>query len=136
MAGVPEGNWKEHPNYIGGSESSSFYKANIMFFIKNEDDSDLAGKYHYEIRAIKGIVEKPQRGVGILLISKTADLTYLNYPTFYITESINAGMFTQGDGEYTITVFIQNPEGIWSDAISFQFDTDAEHGWDSKAIWT
>lgn len=75
------------------------------------------------------------RGIGDLVMSMSiASPNYYpantNY-TFVITDS----NLTKGDGAYRISLYAMNVDGIWSDAVAFEWDGEIATGWD-KGIWT
>lgn len=74
------------------------------------------------------------RGIGDLVMSMSiASPNYYpantNY-TFVITDS----NLTKGDGAYRISLYAMNVDGIWSDAVAFEWDGEIATGWD-KGIW-
>lgn len=73
------------------------------------------------------------RGIGNLITNMTiASPNY--FPankeyTFVITDSD----LVNGEGEYRISMYAKNQEGIWSDAVAFEWDKEGS-GWD-QGIW-
>lgn len=84
----------------------------------------------------RGTKEGNRYGHGVgLLINSMSILSPNYYPkdtnyTFVITSD----NLTLGDGQYRISLYAKNKDGIWSDAVAFMWDSDSSHGWDN-AIW-
>lgn len=62
----------------------------------------------WEARATKGVT--PARGVGLLVESGTTLAANVNATIYVDNEEL-----TNGDGEYTITVYGQSTGGVWSE---------------------
>lgn len=70
------------------------------------------------------------RGIGILVISKKADSGGFFPANTNDTFGVYPRFLGNGDGQYRISVYVKNVDGIWSDAIAFTWDSDDAHGWD------
>lgn len=86
----------------------------------------------FEARSTK-VGETYGRGVGNLITSMSIALPNY-YPkdksfSFVITDS----NLISGDGQYRISMYAQNVDGVWSDAVAFSWDT-AGQGWE-QGTW-
>lgn len=87
----------------------------------------------FEARSTK-VGDPYGRGVGNLILEMS-----IAAPNYYIGGKsysfvIQDSDLISGDGEYRISMYAKNTDGIWSDAVAFSWDTDGA-GWDS-GIWT
>lgn len=74
------------------------------------------------------------RGVGNLVTEM-----YIVSPNYFPANKSYAFVITDtdlvfGEGVYRISMYAQNTDGIWSDAVAFAWDTTGA-GWDS-GVWT
>ena len=76
------------------------------------------------------------RGIGDLVMNMSIAL-----PNYYPANSnysfvITDQNLTSGDGVYRISMYAKNTDGIWSDAVAFEWDgTSNKAGWDA-GLWT
>lgn len=120
--GVPNITFKNDRTKI-----SSHISCNVSFSV-NENFRQ------FEARATL-IGEPYGRGIGTLIMQmQIASPNFYpantNY-SFVITDETLANV----DGNYRISLYAMNSDGIWSDAIAFEWDGDSTNGWD-KGIWT
>lgn len=76
------------------------------------------------------------RGIGELVMNMSIAL-----PNYYPANSnysfvITDQNLTLGDGVYRISMYAKNTDGIWSDAVAFEWDgASNKAGWDA-GLWT
>lgn len=82
----------------------------------------------FEARAT--IVGEPYgRGIGILINNmEIASPNYYPANTNYTFVITSDTLFNQ-DGQYRISMYAKNQNGVWSDAIAFEWD-NPDKGWD------
>ena len=73
------------------------------------------------------------RGIGELVANMT-----ISAPNYYMANTqyqfvLTHESFTTSDGNYRISMYAKNSQGIWSDAVAFEWDK-AGTGWD-QGIW-
>lgn len=87
----------------------------------------------FEARATT-VKQEPGRGVGTLVNSMNSTLpNYFPADTDYAFVIADTNL-TQGDGLYTISLYAESKDGIWSDVVAFEWDGTSANGWDS-GIW-
>lgn len=74
------------------------------------------------------------RGIGDLVMSMS-----ISSPNYYSAGTkysfvITDENLTRGDGTYRISLYAKNVDGVWSDAVAFQWDGPIASGWD-RGIW-
>ena len=86
----------------------------------------------FEARSTK-VGEPYGRGIGNLIMNMNIAL-----PNYYPANKSYSYVITDndlisGDGQYRISMYAKNTDGVWSDAVAFSWDT-AGQGWE-QGTW-